>query len=131
MLPRGTRTSAGALPCSSPSAEVCSSSSERPAWCRSSKPLDSATAPWLRNVTEAPVGYSLAERDRRWDAVRERARQAAVDCVLVPLGNDPDARYLTQLRNAAVVLPANGGDPIVIAEPGVRNAWVPDPAQRP
>ena len=49
--------------------------------------------------------YSLAERDRRWNAVRENAAKAGLDCIIVPLGNGDDGRYLTQLRCSAMVLP--------------------------
>ena len=51
------------------------------------------------------AGYSLAERDRRWQAVRENAGKAGFDCILVPLGNGVDGRYMTQLRCSAMVLP--------------------------
>jgi len=30
-------------------------------------------------------GFSLAERDRRWQRVRDNAAKAGFDCVLVPL----------------------------------------------
>jgi len=84
-------------------------------------------------------GYSLTERDRRWNAVRQNAANAAVDCVLVPLciegasqhlsleqwrGTRSDCRYLTQLENAAIVLPTDGRDPIVITDQPDRNAWL-------
>ena len=74
-------------------------------------------------------GYSLAERDRRWNAVRENARRAGFDCVLVPLGDGIDARYMTQLRCSAMVLPSDGRAPIVIADRRSSNAWIPDPWQ--
>ena len=74
-------------------------------------------------------GYSLAERDRRWDAVRENSRKAGLDCVLVPLGNGIDGRYMTQLRCSAMVLPADGREPIIIADRRSNNAWVPEPWQ--
>ena len=85
------------------------------------------TTPWVRNVTTAPLVYSLAERDRRWRAVRERATEAGLDGILVPLGNDLDARYLTLLRGSVVVLPSDGRPPIVLADRGARNEWVPEP----
>ncbi len=72
-------------------------------------------------------GYSLAERDRRWNAVRAGAAQRGFDCIFVPLGNGTDARYLTQLRCSAMALPTDGRPPIVIADRGSRNAWVPEP----
>jgi len=80
---------------------------------------------------EAPAdstwkGYSLAERDRRWDAVRKNAAAEGFDCVFVPLGNGSDAEYLTQLRAAALVLPTDGRPPIVLSDRGGRNAWVPE-----
>src|SRR5918912_70767 len=54
---------------------------------------------------EAPAdttwrGFSLNERDRRWQSVRE---------------------------NAAVVMPTDGRPPIVITERGEGNQWVPEP----
>jgi Xaa-Pro aminopeptidase len=74
-------------------------------------------------------GYSLAERDRRWKAVRENAAKVGFDCVLVPLGNGIDGRYMTQLRCSAMVLPIDGRAPIVIADRRSSNSWVPEPWQ--
>ena len=74
-------------------------------------------------------GYSLAERDRRWNAVRENASKAGFDCILVPLGNGVDGRYMTQLRCSAIVLPADGRAPIIIADRRSSNSWVPEPWQ--
>lgn len=76
-------------------------------------------------------GYSLAERDRRWQVVREKAARAGFDCIFVPLGNGTDGRYLTGYRAASVVLPINAQPPIVIINPlterGATNSWVPEP----
>jgi Xaa-Pro aminopeptidase len=74
-------------------------------------------------------GYSLAERDRRWQAVRENAGKAGFDCTLVPLGNGVDGRYMTQLRCSAMALPTDRRPPIVIADRRSNNAWVPEPWQ--
>jgi Xaa-Pro aminopeptidase len=74
-------------------------------------------------------GYSLAERDRRWQAVRENTGKAGFDCVLVPLGNGVDGRYMTQLRCSAMALPSDGRAPIIIADRRSNNAWVPEPWQ--
>ena len=74
-------------------------------------------------------GYSLAERDRRWQAVRENAAKASLDCIFVPLGNGVDGRYLTQLRCSTMALPTDGRAPIVIADRRSSNAWVPEPWQ--
>ena len=74
-------------------------------------------------------GYTLAERDRRWQAVRAHAATAGFDCILVPLGNGIDGRYMTQLRCSAMVLPADGRATIVIADRRSSNDWVPDPSQ--
>jgi Xaa-Pro aminopeptidase len=74
-------------------------------------------------------GYSLAERDRRWQAVRENAAKERFDCILVPLGAGVDGRYMTQLRCSAMVLPTDGRAPIVIADRRSSNAWVPEPWQ--
>ncbi|MGH2397532.1 MAG: M24 family metallopeptidase [bacterium] len=74
-------------------------------------------------------GYSIAERDRRWRAVRESAAKAGFDCIFVPLGNGTDGRYLTQLRCSSIVLPTDGRPPIIIADRSSRNEWVPEPWQ--
>ena len=74
-------------------------------------------------------GYSLAERDRRWRAVRDGAAKAGFDCILIPLGNGIDGRYMTQLRCSAMVLPSDGRAPIVIADRRSSNAWVEEPWQ--
>ena len=74
-------------------------------------------------------GYSLAERDRRWSAVRANAAKAGFDCILVPLGDGIDARYMTQLRCSAMVLPTDGREPIVVADRRSNNQWVPEPWQ--
>jgi Xaa-Pro dipeptidase len=86
-------------------------------------------------------GYSLAERDWRWQRVRENAAKAGFDCVFVPLcvdgrnlhlsleqarGTRSDCRFLTQLENAAVILPTDGRTPIVISDQENGNDWVPD-----
>ena len=74
-------------------------------------------------------GYSLGERDRRWKAVRENAGNAGFDCILIPLGNGADGRYVTQLRCSAMALPTDGRAPIIIADRSSTNAWVPEPWQ--
>jgi len=74
-------------------------------------------------------GYSLAERDRRWNTVREQAASVGFDSILVPLGNGVDGRYMTQLRCSALALPSDGGAPIVIADRSSHNEWVPEPWQ--
>jgi Xaa-Pro aminopeptidase len=74
-------------------------------------------------------GYSIAERDRRWNAVRASASQAGFDCILVPLGDGVDARYMTQLRCSALALPTDGRAPIVVADRRSNNSWIPDPWQ--
>lgn len=70
-------------------------------------------------------GYSLAERERRWNAVRARAAEAGFDCVFVPLGNRIDGRYLTEMGNAVIALPTDGRPPIVVNDRGTGNSWVP------
>lgn len=84
-------------------------------------------------------GLSLAERDRRWAAVRSNAAQAGFACTLVPpcldeinlhlspeqaRGVRSDSRYLTQLDNAAMVMQTDGRPPIVITPDGTANGWV-------
>lgn len=75
------------------------------------------------------AGYSLAERERRWRAVRANAATAGFDCIFVPLGNGIDGRYLTQLRCSSLVLPTDGREPIIIADRNSKNEWVPEPWQ--
>ena len=73
--------------------------------------------------------------------MRAGAADAGLDAIFVPLCVDPvclhlssdsrrgvrsDCRYLTQMENAAVVLPTDGRPPIVINERGRSNEWVPD-----
>jgi len=84
-------------------------------------------------------GYSLAERDWRWQRVREHGAQAGLDCVFVPLcidgknlhlsleqarGTRSDCRFLTQMENAAVIFPTDGRPPIVISDEEKGNGWV-------
>jgi len=86
-------------------------------------------------------GYSLAERDWRWRRVRENAIKAGFDCIFVPLcvdgrnlhlsleqarGTRSDCRFLTQLDNAAVILPTDGREPIIISDQESGNDWVPE-----
>src|SRR5437762_13865836 len=77
-------------------------------------------------------GYSLAERDRRWKAVRENAAKSGFDCILVPIGNGADGRYMTQLRCSAMALPTDGRVRIVIGDrrPEDGGGPVPWPAGR-
>jgi Xaa-Pro aminopeptidase len=97
-------------------------------------------------IIEAPAdikwrGYSLAEREWRWRRVRANAANAGFDCVFVPLcvdgknlhlsleqsrGTRSDCRFLTQLENAAVILPTDGREPIVISDQETENGWVRD-----
>jgi Xaa-Pro aminopeptidase len=72
-------------------------------------------------------GYSLAERDRRLAALRVAASAEGLDCLLIPLGDGYDGRYVSQYLNAAVVLPTAGGEPIVlIGDSEAPNAWFSD-----
>jgi len=86
-------------------------------------------------------GYSLAERDWRWQRVRDGAAKAGLDCVFVPLcvdgrnlhlsleqhrGVRSDCRFLTLLENAAVILPTDGRTPIIISDQSEGNDWVPE-----
>src|SRR5579871_1523952 len=74
--------------------------------------------------------YSLAERDRRWNALRTAGANAGFDCIFVPLGAGIDAAYLTQHRgsvqSSCMALPTDGRPPIVVTDRG-SNEWVPDP----
>lgn len=71
-------------------------------------------------------GYSLAERDRRWNAVRANAARDGLDCVMVMKGNRIDARYLTQIMETGIILPTDGRPPVVFNERGQKNTWAPE-----
>ncbi len=73
--------------------------------------------------------YSIAERDRRWKAVKEAGKKAGFDCIFVPLGDGVDARYLTQLRCSSVIMPTDSRVPIIIADRSSKNTWAPEPWQ--
>jgi hypothetical protein len=73
--------------------------------------------------------YSIAERDRRWKAVKDAGKKAGFDCIFVPLGDGVDARYLTQLRCSSVIMPTDGRAPIIIADRSSKNTWAPEPWQ--
>ena len=86
-------------------------------------------------------GYSLVERDWRWQRVRDNAAKAGFDCTFVPFcvdgrnlhlsleqarGTRSDCRFLTQLENAAVILPTDGRAPIVVSDQDHGNDWLPE-----
>lgn len=86
-------------------------------------------------------GYSVAERDFRWNAVRANAAKAGLDCVFVPLcvdgrnlnlsleqsrGTRSDGRFLTQMDNASIVLPTDGRPAIIVSERARGNSWIPE-----
>jgi Xaa-Pro dipeptidase len=86
-------------------------------------------------------GYSLVERDWRWRRVRDNAAKAGFDCTFVPLcvdgrnlhlsleqarGTRSDCRFLTQLDNAAIILPTDGRAPIVVSDQDFGNDWLPE-----
>ena len=88
------------------------------------------------------TGYSLSERDWRWQRVRDNAAKAGFDCIFVPLcvdgrnlhlsleqhrGTRSDCRFLTTLDNAAVIMPTDGRQPIVISDQEEGNTWIPEP----
>jgi Xaa-Pro aminopeptidase len=93
---------------------------------------------------EAPAeinwqGYSLDERDWRWQRVRDNAAKAGFDCIFVPLcvdgrnlhlsleqarGTRSDCRFLTQLDNAAVIVPTDGREPVIVADQSSGNDWL-------
>lgn len=95
---------------------------------------------------EAPAdinwsGYTLAERDWRWRSVRDNGAKAGLDCIFVPLcvdgrnlhlsleqhrGTRSDCRFLTQLDNAAVIMPTDGRKPIIISDQECGNNWLSD-----
>jgi Xaa-Pro aminopeptidase len=85
------------------------------------------------------TGYSLAERDWRWQRVREGAAKAGFDGIFVPLcvdgrnlhlsleqarGTRSDSRFLTGLDNAAVILPTDGRSPVIISDQETGNDWI-------
>jgi Xaa-Pro aminopeptidase len=82
---------------------------------------------------DAPLNFSLAERDRRWQAIRALMAERGLD-VLVATGNtasynhhSADARYITQIGGPEVevhaILPLNGA---VTAITRGKSAWIDD-----
>lgn len=71
----------------------------------------------------------VAERNRRWDALRVAMRDAGLDGLLVPIGNGSDSLYLTSVRGSAIFFSAYAPDPAVVMDQGQSNDWVPDPIQ--
>lgn len=75
------------------------------------------------------TGFSAAERDRRWQRVRTRMREAGLDCLLTPAASgegDADSLYLTGHRGW-VVFPLDG--PVVLVRDGDDEGptpWVSD-----
>src|SRR5688572_779824 len=84
-------------------------------------------------------GYSLVERDWRWRRVRDNAAKGGFDGIFVPLcvdgrnlhlsleqarGTRSDCRFLTQLDNAAIILPTDGRTPIVVSDQDFGNDWL-------
>src|SRR5262245_4053728 len=87
------------------------------------------------------TGYSLTERDWRWQRVRDGAAKAGFDCIFVPLcvdgrnlhlsleqhrGTRSDCRFLTTLDNGAVIFPIDGRAPIVVSDQEGGNEWIPE-----
>ena len=85
------------------------------------------------------TGYSLAERDWRWQRVRDGAAKAGFDGIFVPLcvdgrnlhlsleqarGTRSDSRFLTGFDNAAVILPTDGRSPVIISDQETGNDWI-------
>jgi Xaa-Pro aminopeptidase len=65
-------------------------------------------------LPDLPRGFSLSERDRRWNRVRDMMRREGFDALLTPAGDgegEADTRYLTQ-RGGWVVFPREG--PVVL-----------------
>src|SRR5258706_4426125 len=155
IAPTVVSTPAGVAACCAPKEAANRWSNGRRGWCRSLKIVRSLESrvsgstlnskrhaldkgvnamPWTTPPGAGATvyiwnGYSLAERDRRWNGVRANAANAGLDCIMIPLGNGIDARYMTQLRCSAMVLPSDGRAPIVIADRKSSNEWVPEPWQ--
>jgi Xaa-Pro dipeptidase len=76
--------------------------------------------------------FSLAERDRRYEAVREHMAARGLDCLLIPHNTgdwdnyQSDVRYLTGIgghcTGAAAVFPIEG-EPIAVIRDSQRLAW--------
>ncbi|MPZ14993.1 MAG: hypothetical protein GEU73_11320, partial [Chloroflexi bacterium] len=82
---------------------------------------------------DAPLSLSLAERDRRWNALRDEMRADGVD-ILVATGNTgrynhhtADARYITQIGGQDIdphaILPLEGEVTAIARGPA---EWVQD-----
>ena len=88
--------------------------------------------PCADKVVLGSPGFSLAERDRRYLAVRELMKERALDCLIIPHNTgdwdnyQPDTRYLTCVGGGgaatAVVFPIEG-DPIAAVREPRRVDW--------
>lgn len=85
---------------------------------------------WLADQIPGPI-FTLAERDRRWAAVREAMEREALDALIVPATREEgDALYLTQIggrtREAWVIFPRDPKrDVLALVESNrVKNFWL-------
>jgi Xaa-Pro aminopeptidase len=85
----------------------------------------------ITRETQGPC-FSVAERDRRWSAVRKLMAQRRLDCLLIPHNTgewdnyQSDTRYLSCVGGGgaatALVFPIEG-EPVVIVREARRVAW--------
>jgi Xaa-Pro dipeptidase len=83
-------------------------------------------------VALSEQGFTLAERDRRYQVVRALMRERGIDCIIVPHNTgdwdnfQPDIRYLTCVGGGgmatALVFPLEG-DPVVAVRESRRIDW--------
>ncbi len=89
-------------------------------------------APASGLLPNLPTSFTLAERDRRWQRVREAMRRQQFDCLLAPAADGEgasDSLYLAQ-RSGWVILPLDA-PAIIVGDTGDRGrgasaTWVPD-----
>ena len=86
-------------------------------WSREPQSADNPTkTPPANRLSAAsmPQGWTLDEIHRRWQSVRQRMKDAHLDCLLLP-GAEPDGRYLSASSANWVVFPYDGRPAAIFA----------------
>lgn len=82
-------------------------------------------------LSQLPMRFSTAERDRRWARVREMMRREKFDCLITPAGTDAesgaDTRYLSQ-QTGWLVFPLDGSATLITdrRDPPRPDEWIKD-----
>jgi Xaa-Pro aminopeptidase len=94
------------------------------AWPGTAAAQSAAASPADQLLPGLPSGFSDAERDWRWQRVRQMMREQKFDCLLTPAAGgeaQADSLYLTQ-RSGWIVFPLEG-PVIAVTDGGERGPW--------